>query len=232
MKLNDDILRSAATMLRDEKMEILSDENEYSAHIFSDEFEQEMQELIEKVKRGEIKQKRVSMGWQYYARNGLVAVLLCFVMTFLAAPEAVIAGYHKLIEIVETIFEEYTEYRYETNEIINDELKKVSFEYMPETLSEHEESLNERLYYVLYQGEEYYFCLEQRKLSHESEMTQIIDTEDATVETVEINGDEIILVLKDGICNYLWVHEQYQISGISNLPVEEIEKIIENIQIE
>ena len=232
MKLNDDILRSAATMLRDEKMEILSDENEYSAHIFSDEFEQEMQKLIEKVKRGEIKQKRASMGWQYYARNGLVAVLLCFVMTFLAAPEAVIAGYHKLIEIVETIFEEYTEYRYETNEIINDELKEVSFEYMPDTLSKREASLDERLYYVLYQGEEYYFCLEQRKLSHESEMTQIIDTEDATVETVEINGDEIILVLKDGICNYLWVHEQYQISGISSLPVEEIEKIIENIQIE
>ena len=50
MKLNDDILRSAATMLRDEKLEALSDENEYSAHIFSDEFEQEMQEFIEKVK--------------------------------------------------------------------------------------------------------------------------------------------------------------------------------------
>ena len=70
MKLNDDILRSAATMLRDEKLEALSDENEYSAHIFSDEFEQEMQEFIEKVKRGEIKQKRVSLGWQYHTRNG------------------------------------------------------------------------------------------------------------------------------------------------------------------
>ena len=47
MKLNDDILRSAATMLRDEKMNALPHEKECPVHTFSDEFEQEMQELIE-----------------------------------------------------------------------------------------------------------------------------------------------------------------------------------------
>ena len=185
MKLNDDILRFAATMLRDEKMNALPHEKECPVHTFSDEFEQEMQELIEKVKRGEIRQKRVALGWQYYTRNGLAAVLLCFILTFLAAPEVVLAGYHKLVEIIETVFEDYTEFRYETNESIDTELKKVSFGYLPDTLDECESSLNERLYYVLYQGEDLYFCMEQRKLSEESEMTQIVDTENAVVTMAE-----------------------------------------------
>ncbi|MBR5318742.1 MAG: DUF4367 domain-containing protein [Peptococcaceae bacterium] len=232
MKLNDDILRFAATMLRDEKMNALPHEKECPVHTFSDEFEQEMQELIEKVKRGEIRQKRVALGWQYYTRNGLAAVLLCFILTFLAAPEVVLAGYHKLVEIIETVFEDYTEFRYETNESIDTELKKVSFGYLPDTLDECESSLNERLYYVLYQGEDLYFCMEQRKLSEESEMTQIVDTENAVVTIKEINGEEVTFVLKEGVYNYLWVHNQYQISGISNLPVEEIEMILKNIQIE
>lgn len=232
MKLNDDILRFAATMLRDEKMNALPHEKECPVHTFSDEFEQEMQELIEKVKRGEIRQKRVALGWQYYTRNGLAAVLLCFILTFLAAPEVVLAGYHKLVEIIETVFEDYTEFRYETNESIDTELKKVSFGYLPDILDECESSLNERLYYVLYQGEDLYFCMEQRKLSEESEMTQIVDTENAVVTIKEINGEGVTFVLKEGVYNYLWVHNQYQISGISNLPVEEIEMILKNIQIE
>ena len=103
---------------------------------------------------------------------------------------------------------------------------------MPEMLEKTEESSDERLYYVLYQGEEYYFCLEQRKLSGESELTQIVDTEDAFVERKQINGEEVILVLKDGVYNYIWIHNQYQISGISNLSAGEIEQIFENIQIE
>ena len=147
-------------------------------------------------------------------------------------PEAVQAGCQRLVDVIETVFEEYTEWRYETDATVNDKLEKVTLGYMPEMLEKTEESSDERLYYVLYQGEEYYFCLEQRKLSGESELTQIVDTEDAFVERKQINGEEVILVLKDGVYNYIWIHNQYQISGISNLSAGEIEQIFENIQIE
>ena len=147
-------------------------------------------------------------------------------------PEVVQAGCQRLVDVIETVFEEYTEWRYETDATVNDKLEKVTFGYMPEMLEKTEESSDERLYYVLYQGEEYYFCLEQRKLSGESELTQIVDTEDAFVERKQINGEEVILVLKDGVYNYIWIHNQYQISGISNLSAGEIEQIFENIQIE
>lgn len=232
MKLDEAQLSHAAVLVRERQLQQLPDADACPEHVFSDAFEQNMQELMEQIARGEIQQKKAAWGWPYYVRQGLVAVLICFLLACFTMPEAVLAGYHKLIEVVETVFEEYTEWRYETNAIVNDKLEKVTFGYMPETLKETEESLDERLYYVLYQGSGYYFCLEQRKLSQESEMTQIVDTEDAFVETKQINGEDVIFAEKDGVYHYIWVHNQYQISGISNLSVCEIEQILHNMQIE
>lgn len=232
MKLDETLLSRAAVLVRDKELHQLPDEKDCPEYVFSEKFEQEMQRLIEQVAKGEIQQNRVKWGWPYYARQGLVAVLICFLLVCFTMPEVVQAGCQRLVDVIETVFEEYTEWRYETDATVNDKLEKVTFGYMPEMLEKTEESSDERLYYVLYQGEEYYFCLEQRKLSGESELTQIVDTEDAFVERKQINGEEVILVLKDGVYNYIWIHNQYQISGISNLSAGEIEQIFENIQIE
>lgn len=227
MKLNDDILRSAATMLRDEKMEALPDENECPVHTFSDEFEQEMQELIEKVKRGEIKQKRVSLGWQYHTRNGLAAVLLCFIMTFLAAPEAVIAGYHKLVEVIETVVTEYTEYRYNSQESSDSEFEQITFGYLPEGFIDTDTYKRDRLYSVLYRKNEQYFSLEQSILTEEDGLSYIVDTEDAELASRYIGHEEVNLIFKDESYNYVWLHGKYLITGQSNLSADEIVEILE-----
>lgn len=227
MKLNDDILRSAATMLRDEIMEALPDENECSTHIFSDEFEQEMQELIEKVKRGEIKQKRVSLGWQYHTRNGLVAVLLCFILTFLAAPEAVIAGYQKLVEVIETVVTEYTEYRYNSQESSDSEFEPVTFGYLPEGFVETDTYQSERLYSVVFRRNELYFSLEQSILTEDGELQYLVDTENAEIIYQYIGHEKVQLILKDESYNYVWLHGKYLITGQSNLSADEIMEILE-----
>ncbi len=46
-----------------------------------------MQELIGKVKAGKIKQARARMGWQYYVKHGIAAVLLCFLLSCVVMPE-------------------------------------------------------------------------------------------------------------------------------------------------
>lgn len=227
MKLNDDILRSAATLLRDEKMEALPDENECPVHTFSDELEQEMQELIEKVKRGEIKQKRVSLGWQYHTRNGMVAVLLCFIMTFLVAPEAVIAGYHKLVEVIETVVTEYTEYRYNSQELSDSEFEPVTFGYLPEGFVETDTYQRERLYSVVFRRNEQYFSLEQSILTEEDGLSYIVDTENASIELQYVGHEEVKLIYKDESYNYIWLHEKYLITGQSNLSADEIMEILE-----
>lgn len=231
MKLDETLLSRAAVIVRDRELQQLPNDKDCPEHVFSEKFEWKMQRLIEQVAKGEIPQNRVKWGWAYYARQGLVAVLLCFLLACFTMPEAVMAGYQRLVNAIETVFEEYTEWRYETDAIVNDKLEKATLGYMPEKLEKIEERLDEKLYYVLYQSSEHYFCLEQRKLSGESELTQIVDTEDAFVERKQINDEEVILVLKDGVYNYIWIHNQYQISGISNLSASEIEQILENIQI-
>lgn len=231
MRLNDDVLCRAAALVRDKRMNSLSEYEEYPVHEFSEAFETEMQEIMDKLDKGKIKPYKVSMGWQYYVRHGLVAVLICFLLTCFAAPQAVIAGYHKLVEVIETVVTEYTEYRYQVNETVDDALQQVTFGYLPEGMEITEESLNESLYYVLYQGNNRYFCLEQRLLLEDTELTQIIDTEDAHIEQKQIQSETVVFSLKDGVYNYVWLYKNYQISGISNLSSEEIERILLNIRV-
>ena len=191
------------------------------------EIAQEMQEFIEKVKRGEIKQKRVSLGWQYHTRNGLVAVLLCFIMTFLAVPEAVIAGYHKLVEVIEIVVTEYTEYHYNSQESSDSEFEQITFEYLPEGFTETDVFQKERLYSVVFRKNEQYFSLEQSILTEEDGLRYIVDTENAEVDQRYIGHEEVQLILKDESFNYIWLHEKYLITGQSNLSADEIMEILE-----
>ena len=88
-------------------------------HQFSEEFLEKMMPLLQAARRGTVKAAEYFMGWQYYAKQGIAAVLICFLLACAAMPETVLAGYHKLIEVVETIYEEYTEFRYRVNEESN-----------------------------------------------------------------------------------------------------------------
>lgn len=349
MQLNDDVLCRAATLVRDRKMNALSEYEAYPEHEFSEAFETELQEIMNQLGKGEIKPYKVSMGWQYYARHGLVAVLVCFLLTCIAAPQAVMAGYHKLIEVIETVTEEYTLFRYSTTatdkadvfepikivmpdefvlkrEILSEEsahwtyvhedeyfiivqnlitsdetavaidsedavkevlvinseeinlyleedicrfvwtsgkyqlhghsnldkntvleilesiqygalhhnaehqMNKVLFGYLPEGMEIVKERNTERSYHVEYETGDKYFALEQRLIGQDNNLTYVVDTENAVVEKDKINGEEIIYVYKDGIYNYVWIHENYHMKGDSNLELDEIKKILEHIK--
>ena len=230
MKLNDDILSRAAILVRDNKMNSLLEYETYPAHEFSETFEQNMQGLIDKLGKGEIKPYKVSMGWQYYVRHGMVAVLICFLLTCVAAPQAVIAGYHKLVEIIETVVTEYTEYRYQVNETVDDTLQQVTFGYLPEGMEIVKERNPPSSYHVEYEIGDKYFALEQRLIVQENNLSYVVDTENAIVEKDNINGEEIIYIYKDGIYNYVWLHGNYHIKGDSNLAIGELTKILENIK--
>ena len=230
MKLNDDILSRAATLVRDDKMNSLLEYETYPTHEFSETFEQNMQGLIDKLGKGEIKPYKVSMGWQYYVRHGMVAVLICFLLICAAAPQAVIAGYHKLVEIIETVVTEYTEYRYQVNETVDDALQQVTFGYLPNGMEIVKERNTPSSYHVEYEIGDKYFALEQRLIMQENNLSYVVDTENAIVEKDNINDEEIIYIYKDGIYNYVWIHGNYHIKGDSNLAIEEIAKILENIK--
>lgn len=91
-------LRQAAMLAENYTLHHLPQPQE---HLFSQQFEHDMDVLLYRFANDGIKTERVRMGWQYYARRGAAAVLLGAILTCIAMPEAVVAGYQRLIETVE-----------------------------------------------------------------------------------------------------------------------------------
>ena len=194
MKLTEEQLRRAAKLAQQKDLARLP---EADTILVSPRMEQKMQTLITQVKRGEITPARASMGWRYYTRNGIAAVLIGFLLTCAAMPEVVIAGCQRLIQMVETVFEEYTQQEYTSNASAESTFVPVSFGYMPEGMVATRHEKTRSTLYVLYIKEDYYFILEQRLLTEDGSITYGVDTEDADVEQLAVNGETVQFIYKE-----------------------------------
>ena len=232
MRFTEKQLCQAARRADEKLLSQLSDETSYQEYVFSETFEQKMKWLIQQMRVKNIKQKKVFLGWQYYIRNGVAVILLCFFLTCITIPNVVQAGYYKLIEVIETVLTEYTRYQYHSTEQTDELFIPVTFGYLPEGMKEITYRETETSVHTIYRNQYQYFRLEQRIFRHIDGMTYIIDTEDMTIETVCIGTEKIQLIKKNGVYSYVWLHEKYHIKGQSNLSIEEIIKILETITIE
>ena len=101
MKLNDAQLQRAASLADAIEMSFLLVQDNCPQHAFSADFEAKMQQLMNRVRQSDIKPYKVFMGYAYYAKRSIAAVLIAFLLACVTVPEAVIAGYHKLIDVIE-----------------------------------------------------------------------------------------------------------------------------------
>ena len=232
MKLTENQLRRAAQLAQHKDFSRLQETDDV---IVSPRMEQNMQALMEQVQRGEFKPARASMGWRYYTKTGIAAVLICFLLTCVTMPQALIAGYQRLIQTVETVCEEYTQHVYTSDAPSDTVFIPVTFGYVPEDMVEitREEWLAS-LHVVLEKREEgqllKHFVLEQDLLTEDDTMTYIYDTEDAVIETVLISGEPVEFVKKEGNILFVWFHRAYLITGQTNLSHEETLKILEQVK--
>lgn len=230
MKFTEEQLRLAAKRVDERLLANLLKEAECMNYTFSDSFERNMNALIEQVKNNEISSAKAVMGWQYYTRNGLVAILLCFLLSCIAMPEAVLAGYQKLVEVIETVVTEYTEYRYHSSENADTEFVPVSFGWLPEGMTEEQYRKTENTSHIVLRNENYYFRLDQRMITQDNDITYVVDTEDAEIEKYYIGTESVVLILEDGVYSFVWLHEMYHLKGQSNLSSNEIMEILKNIK--
>lgn len=229
MRFTEEQLRLAAKRVDQRLLAQLPDESDCLDYQFSEALEQKMHCLIEQVRNNQISPAKVSMGWRYYTRNGLVAVLLCFLLSCIAMPETVLAGYQKLVEVIETVVTEYTEYRYRSNETADAEFVPVTFGYLPDGMEEVERELMERRMDVCFESEKQFFDFSQKLLTEENGMAYIVDTEDAYIKIYNIGAEEVQLILKNDVYNYTWIHGKYLISGQTNLSDKEVLRILESL---
>lgn len=233
MKLSDEKLQYAAKLAAKAELEPWLDYEAYEEPVFSEKFQQRMQALIENVRVGNVAQDRARLGWQYYSRRGLAAVLLCFLLSCVAMPEAVMAGCRKVIEVVRTVYEEYTEYHFTSREKAEAQLTPLTFGYLPDSLHKNTEEITTITYFVDYVDStgRIVFSLEQDLLTENMTSTYIADTEDANVKYGTIKGREVKKKKKKERIQFVWIYEAYCITGQTRLPEEEILRILQNIEL-
>ena len=230
MRFTEEQLRFAAKRVDQRLLAQLPDESDCLDYQFSEALEQKMHCLMEQVRNNQIPPAKVSMGWRYYTRTGLVAVLLCFLLSCIAMPETVLAGYQKLVEVIETVVTEYTEYRYRSNESADAEFVPVTFGYLPEEMEEVEYREMGNSLRIVLRSNDHYFRLVQRLLTEENGLTIKVDTEDAEMETIYIGTEAVELIFEDGVYSFVWLHEFYHLKGQSNLSSDEIVGILKNLK--
>lgn len=226
--ITEEELREAAREVLEYELAIFDSYNDYPDHIFHGKFRLNMAALIHEVKRGAVEAAKYSMGFTFYAKQCIAAVLILFTLSCIAMPETVLAGYHKLIEVIETVFEDYTEYRYRVNDDggIEETFKPLKLGYLPEGMEviHVKERVDEiDIFCKSISGK--YLNLRQERIIANSRRVSIIDTEDVILENMKIKNSYVELLEEDGRIYFLWEKEDERIIGQTNIEKEELVKI-------
>lgn len=231
MKLNEKQLRRAA-LLAQQRQQYQAWNARPEQHSFSASFEQTMQQLIHQLQQHQLAQNKAPMGWQYYMRNSIAAVLLCFLLACVTMPEAVMAGCQKVIQAVETVFERYTEFQYHSSAAGTTAFVPMQFGYLPDGMVEEKYRETETSIHILYRNNNTYFMMVQELLMQDDGIVYGVDTEDAEQQIMQIHGEEVRFIYKENRIHFIWLHDAYHITGQTNLPEHEVIKILEHITFE
>lgn len=232
-KISDEELRDAAIEVMKYELAIFDSYADFSDHTFHGEFRLKMAALLHDVKRGAVKAAEYSMGVTFYLKRCIAAMLLVFTLACITMPETVLAAYHKIIEVVETVFEDYTEYRYRVNDdgAIEETFRPLKLGYLPEGMVEVSGRETKDSLMILYMSEEKYFRVYQRLLRDSDVAQYLINTESMQIKKVFKSEEEIQFVISDREVQFVWLHKNYYIVGKSNYSEGEIKKIIQSIEV-
>ena len=227
--ITEEELREAAREVLEYELAIFDSYNEYPDHIFHGKFRLDMAALIHEVKCGAVKAAKYSMGFTFYAKQCIAAVLLIFTLSCIAMPETVLAGYHKLIEVIETVFEDYTEYRYRINDDggIEETFKPLKLGYLPEDFRIIEERRsNTSIKYLFGNDENQYLNINQKELEEKDKVQFWVDASDIRKEIYIIDNQTLQIVIMDDTIYFMMLKNNNRLTGQTNLSIDELIKII------
>ena len=232
---SEEELYAAAEEAQEYLLSLLPSENSCPPHEFSRAFTAKVEGIYKQLRACTLPHKRAALGWPYYARRTAAVLFLCLVLTCVAMPEAVMAGYQRLVEIVETIFEDYTEFRYRTEAVEKTEFIPLRLGYLPEGMEEVERDKTAISLDVIYQNKEKKrLKIDQRIMKKNDKTTYVIDMKKipAGLDSARRENMKFIYQEKYGEerTEVIWLYDQYRIVIQSNLPEEELVKIINHIE--
>lgn len=232
MRLTEEQLRKAAIQAQKLELANLPDAKTCPRYEASADFEQYVEELMHQLEQGNLQPDAVRMGWQYYTKRSAAAVLICFGLACATMPETVLAACQRIIDIVENVLEEYTEFRFKSSAQDERQFTPAILNYLPEDMKQVRYREFSNGVVIRYEGQKNYFSLEQTLVNSNNDVVYILDTEDAQVEKINDGEKEITIIFKNNLYQYVMLCDFYTVIGETNLTYEELLKILQNIIIE
>lgn len=230
--ISDEEIAEACRLLMAYEVATIPQESAYD-DIRSETYIAYMDRLLAQAKAGTLIAPNVPMGWQYYTRKGLAAILIAALLAGIAMPERVMAGYRWLVEAVEQFFKDRTEYRYTSNADEDIEFVPMQFGYLPEGMGIVTEIKTEKKHNILFADKNgCYFEITQRYIKSEWNILSGANTNVYYTDRIYLDKDEICLATKDGEISFDWVHEVYYLKGQTNLEKELVIEILKNMKFE
>ena len=143
-------------------------------------------------------------------------------------PEAVLAGYQKMLETVQEICELYTQLRYNSHVTVNTKFVPLQPTYLPDGLEEVKRRNRKYGVDLLYMDNENgrYFKMYQCLLTEIDSVTHIVDTEKTDMEIVYFGTEKVEIFFKKNEIYFIWSHNTYEVTGKTNLSKEEVLQIL------
>ena len=234
-RFSEEELYAAAEEAQENLLCLLPSEDSCPIHEFSSAFTAKVEKIYQQLTESTLPQKRAALGWPYYVRRTAAVLFLCIVLACVTMPEAVMAGYQRLVEVVETIFEDYTRFYYRTEAVEETEFVPLTLGYLPEGMEEiRRDEVIKRVTLVYENKQEQYFRIDQKLIGENDKTTYIIDLEKMPAGLEVTNRKNMRFVCQkkynEEQINVIWQYERYRIAIQSNLPEEEIVKIINHIE--
>lgn len=140
-----------------------------------------------------------------------------------------------MIDVVVQKFREYTAYHYTSDvSITAAAFPEASFGYLPEGMTEVEDERLRTEYFhtTHWEGADgAYLILDAVLVTEDGDYQQIIDTEDADVQSLTIQGEQALLSAKGENVIITWTHQDVAYTLIAyNISPEETQKIARGIE--
>lgn len=231
MKITDEMLFDHAAEARDIWLDTLPSDENLPAAPFSKSFERKIRKLIKQQRRTPRTNKILR-----YMKQTAAAVLVIAIFTF-GGLMTVEAYREKVLEIVIQVFEEFTEYRFSSNDSEQAdteqlELPEIQFGYIPEGMQETENSTNPTgSLQITYEDDQNYFFEFSVMQIVNGDYDMILDTENSDYYEGTINGCEAFFNAEQGDSTIVWVDETLIYELYGNIDMSELKTVAENIKI-
>lgn len=226
MNISDDILYKHAAAARDIWLGTLPQDALIPEHKFSRRFQKKIQKLLAEQRRSPQMSALVRA-----AKRAAVVVIMIFGITF-SSLMTVQAYREKVIQIITEIFEDLTSFRFFSDNSPSDEFSPVSFGYLPAGLKETEREQTMSGFYIHFEDDKGMILdITQTHVTADTQSSLILDTEDAEVENFILQGEEAISTSKEGRQTITFTKDNYIFVIYSNLPMDEVRNVAEQMKI-